>query len=109
MIKQKFTLIELMVVIVIIGILGTVAFQFFTNISSRMSADCTESPSQRMYVYVKNLYGYSDINTECSTIDSDYNGYFRCTAVGKNEKEELVTILAECSKCDCAAIQGIYR
>ena len=108
--KKGFTLIELMVVIVILGILASFIFSGIQNFDFR-SDDIKPYAEESMRSYVKTLYPeLMQVNVKCSNIDSDYNGYVRCTATGLNSKEKRETIIAECDDSDnCVPIQNVDR
>jgi len=110
--QKGFTVIELFVVIVIIGIFAATivpGLMGWIGTSGSKKEACEVS----MNDYISTLYPeLSDVRYTCSTKDSDFNGYVRCTGTGtktdENFNTERITIMAECdSKGNCVPIQGV--
>jgi prepilin-type N-terminal cleavage/methylation domain-containing protein len=90
-----FTLIELLIVIAIASIVLTISLTTCAGVSGRgkdiFGAD------QSMNNYVRQLYPeLYDIRVSCATIDSDGDGYIRCTATGLDATNTRQQIEAEC-------------
>jgi prepilin-type N-terminal cleavage/methylation domain-containing protein len=93
--KHGFVLIELVIVLAIIGILA-----IFVLPGARgwfFSAQVQAKAEKEMRMHIHTLYpGWSEVRVACSNVDSDDDGYVRCTATAQhNGKTE--TVEAECA------------
>lgn len=91
--SKGFTLIEFIIAVMIILIICTVGFNFFMGVSGKT----TETAEATARNYANKLYpNWTSVRVACANMDSDGDGYVRCTIVGDTPNGDTITEAVEC-------------